>query len=415
MLSHRYEWMIGVRYLRAKRSQRFISVITGLSIGGIALGVAALIVVLAVMTGFKEELQKQILGVTSHIVVQGYGGKLTNHELAIHKIEKISGVVGVGPTVIKQVLLSARGNAVGVMLRGIDPKRDVSNLVNILEEGGIESLDELNGFGIVLGVHLAAQLGVYPGDHVTVMAPKGSVTVMGTMPRVRRFKVLSLFDSGMYEYDNTLAYVNIQDAQTLFRLNDMITTIEVLTDNPDNASSIRQTMDTTLNQRYWIRDWMQMNHNFFQALKLEKATMFVILMLVVLVAAFNIISSLIMVVMEKGKDIAILKTMGAGAGGVMAIFLINGSVIGILGTCSGVGLGLLLAFNLESTLLFIENLFGIQILSGQVYFIDHLPSVVYPSDVVWITCISLLISVLATIYPAWRASRVDPVEALRYE
>ncbi|MBF0368314.1 MAG: lipoprotein-releasing ABC transporter permease subunit [Magnetococcales bacterium] len=414
MLKERYEWFIGLRYLKAKRSQKFIGVITFLSMGGIALGVAALIVVLAVMTGFRAELQKQILGVTSHVVVQAYGGRMSGYEGVLQQVKQSDGVVGASPFILGQALLSAGGRAAGAVVRGIVPALDrgVSSLAKNIKYGDVAHIP---GFGIVLGRHLASSLGVGLRDSVTVTVPVGNVTVMGAMPRMKRFRVVGIFDSGMYEYDNTLAYIHLPDAQALFQMRDRATGVEVRAERPALAMGVAENLRTKLGESFWIRDWMQMNRNFFRALKLEKATMFVILLLVVLVAAFNIVSSLIMVVMEKGRDIAILKTMGASESGIMAIFVINGGVIGLFGTLAGLGLGLLLSFNLEAALGFIEKLFDIQILSGDVYYIDHLPSVVTFADVAWVTGLSLVISLLATLYPAWRAARVDPVDALRYE
>lgn len=414
MFFNRYEWFIGLRYLRAKRSQHFISVITFFSMGGIALGVAALIVVLAVMTGFREELQRQILGVTSHVVVRSFSGGLSDHPALLQRASQVPGVVAATPFIAGQAMLSAHGYAAGVAVRGIDPVRDkkVSDLAANLTRGRLE---QLAGFGIILGKRLALSMGLGLHDRVMVMVAAGNITPIGTLPRFKRFTVAGIFDSGMYEYDSSLAYVHIKDAQTLFRLGNNITGIEIKTPHPDSAFQVKQALVKTLGKGFWIQDWMEMNRNFFRALKLEKATMFVILFLVVVVAAFNIISSLIMVVMEKGREIAILKTMGATPGSIMTIFVINGGVIGLVGTFSGLALGLALAFNLEPVLAFIEKIFSMQILSGEVYYIDHLPSRVVTTDVVWITGISLAISLCAALYPAWRAARVDPVEALRYE
>nr|CRH04845.1 Lipoprotein releasing system, transmembrane protein, LolC/E family [Candidatus Magnetococcus massalia] len=409
-----YEWRIGLRYLRAKRSQRFISAITGLSMGGIALGVAALIVVLAVMTGFKEELQRQILGVISHVTVQSYANRMHDVEDVLRVVRSTPGVEAAAPYVLANALIYNGGQAYGIILRGVEPEqeRGVSDLHKNIWRGSVEKLPR---FGVVLGRNLARNLGTTLGEKVTIMVPQGNVTPAGTTPRFKRFRVVGIFDSGMHDYDSNLAYIHLPDAQKLMKLGKRVTGVEVKTPHADLAMGVRQELEQRLPASYLVRDWMQMNRNFFNAIKLEKATMFVILSLVVLVAAFNIISSLIMVVMEKGKDIAILKTMGAEGRSIMAIFMINGGIIGITGTLAGLGLGLALASRLEEVISWIERTFGLQILHGDVYFIDRLPAKVLTSDLVWITIISLSISLLATLYPAWRASRVDPVEALRYE
>ena len=413
-LTDRYEWLIGLRYLRAKRAQHFISVITFLSMGGIALGVAALIVVLAVMTGFREALQTQILGVTSHITIRSYYGDMNNSPKLLETVSNTPDVSGSSPYVVGQAMLQSKTRTLGITVRGIDIQREqqVSDLEKNIIQG---SLKNLPGFGIILGKQLATSLGVFPGERVTLIVATTNVTAMGTLPRMKRFRVVGVFDTGMYEYDSSLAYIHLADAQILLRMGQNITGIEVKTPQPEAAFHVRTVLQQRLGSGFWIQDWMEMNHNFFRALRLEKATMFVILFLVVLVAAFNIVSSLIMAVMEKSQEIAILKTMGASSAGIMAIFVINGGIIGVIGTLAGLILGLAMAFNLEPVLGFIEKVFGIQILSGEVYYIDHLPSKVVFSDVMWITGISLTISLFATLYPAWRAARVDPVEALRYE
>ncbi len=420
MLANRYEWLIGLRYLRAKRTQHFISVITLLSMGGIALGVAALIVVLAVMTGFRETLQNQILGVTSHITIRSFTGEVSQFSAVLQSVSTTPGVSGAAPFISSQAMVQARGRAIGVAMRGIDIQREkqVSDLEKNLTQG---SLERLAGFGIVLGKNLAANLGVSLGDSVTLLVATANVTAMGTIPRMKRFTVAGIFNSGMYEYDSALVYIHLPDAQALLRMNQTVSGIEVKTPHPESAVAIQKILEQRLaplaqtESGFWIQNWMEMNHNFFRALRLEKATMFVILFLVVVVAAFNIVSSLIMSVMEKAQEIAILKTMGATSRGIMTIFIINGGIIGLTGTFSGLLLGLTLASNLEPVLGTIEKVFGIQILSGEVYYIDHLPSKVVFSDVVWITGVSLAISLCATLYPAWRAARVDPIDTLRYE
>ncbi|MBF0159449.1 MAG: lipoprotein-releasing ABC transporter permease subunit [Magnetococcales bacterium] len=415
---YRYEWLIGIRYLRAKHTQHFMSVMTFFSTGGITIGVAALIVVLAVMTGFQDELRRQILGVTSDVVVQSVsasGMREYRHILATAR--QTPKVAAAAPFILKQAMLLSGGKANGVIVRGVLPEMEagVSALAGNLTEG---TLSGLNGFGIIIGKRLATALGVGMGDGITVVAPTGNVTAMGTLPRTKRFHVAGIFDSGMYEYDHTLAYIHLHDAQLFFRYeDDSVTGVEIRVEHPDLAFGVRSELQQRLHDlpSLMIQDWMQMNRNFFRALQIEKATMAVILSLVILVAAFNIISSLVMLVMEKGRDIAILKTMGATSRSIMTIFVVNGGITGLVGTAIGVVLGVLLAANLELVLAWIEHQFGIQILSGEVYFIDHLPAVVRTFDVIWIACSSLLISLLATLYPAWRAAQVDPVDALRYE
>ena len=414
MFKDRYEWRVGLRYLRAKRAQHFISVITFISMGGVALGVAALIVVLAVMTGFREVLQGQILGITGHVTIRSYSGDMPNVADVLDRVDPVPGVLGAAPFILGQAMLKSRERALGITLRGVDIKREkqVSDLEKNLVHG---DLNNLSGFGIILGKQLATNLGVLLGDRVTLMVATANVTAMGSLPRMKRFHVVGIFDTGMYEYDSSLAYIHLPDAQVLLRMGQTVTGLEVKTPRPEAAFQVHERLQKHLGDAFWIQNWMEMNYNFFRALRLEKVTMFVILFLVVLVAAFNIVSSLIMAVMEKNKEIAILRTMGATSGSIMAIFIINGGVIGLTGTVAGLVLGLAMAFNLEPVLGFIEDIFGIQILSGEIYFIDHLPSKVVFSDVVWITSLSLLISLFATLYPAWRASRVDPVETLRYE
>jgi lipoprotein-releasing system permease protein len=417
----RYEWFIGLRYLKAKRKQTFISIITVISIAGVMVGVMALIVVLAVMSGFEKTLKEKILGTQAHLVLlKANQGGMEGYEEATKKVEEIKGVVSAAPFIISQVMLSSESNVFGVVLKGIDPDRvgKVTELAHNLKAGRLEDLKnrrEGDLPGIILGVELAKHLSVSVNETIQVISPLGTITPMGMMPKMKRFRIKGIFYSGMYEFDNTMAYVSIESAQKFFSMGDHVTGIEIKTDNIYKVKEIGGEIRREMGLSYWTKDWMEMNRNLFSALRLEKIAMFIILILIVLVAAFNIISTLIMVVMEKNKDVAILKSMGAPPRSILKIFIIEGGVIGVVGTILGTILGLGAAFNLEMITGFVENLFGFKILSSDVYYIDKLPSQVNPIDVVLIVVTAILISLLATLYPSWRASRLDPAEALRYE
>jgi lipoprotein-releasing system permease protein len=417
----RYEWFIGLRYLKAKRKQTFISIITVISIAGVTVGVMALIVVLAVMSGFEKTLKEKILGTQAHLVLlKANQGGMEGYEEATKKVEEIKGVVSAAPFIISQVMLSSESNVFGVVLKGIDPDRvgKVTELAHNLKTGRLEDLKnrrEGDLPGIILGVELAKHLSVSVNETIQVISPLGTITPMGMMPKMKRFSIKGIFYSGMYEFDNTMAYVSIESAQKFFSMGDHVTGIEIKTDNIYKVKQIGGEIRREMGLPYWTKDWMEMNRNLFSALRLEKIAMFIILILIVLVAAFNIISTLIMVVMEKNKDVAILKSMGAPPRSILKIFIIEGGVIGVVGTILGTILGLGAAFNLEMITGFVENLFGFKILSSDVYYIDKLPSQVNPIDVVLIVVTAILISLLATLYPSWRASRLDPAEALRYE
>ena len=415
-----YEWFIGLRYLKAKRKQTFVSIITVISIAGVTVGVMTLIIVLAVMNGFEKTLKQKILGTQAHLVVLKAGQDGIDHYQEVTpKIEEVSGVVSASPFIFSQVMLSTDSGVSGVVLKGIDPNgvRKVTELGNYLRAGRLEDLErppEGDLPGILLGVELAKHLSISVGEPLQVISPLGTLTPMGLMPKMRRFHVVGLFQSGMFEYDSTLAYVSLESAQKFLNMDARVTGIEIKTDNIYGVKEIGREIRRKLGLPFWTKDWMEMNRNLFSALRLEKIAMFIILVLIVLVAAFNIIATLIMVVMEKNKDIAILKSMGATSRGILQIFVIEGLVIGVVGTALGTLLGLLAAFNLEKITGFVENLFGFKILSSDVYYIDKLPSQVNPLDVVWIVATAILISLLATLYPSWKASKLDPAEALRY-
>jgi lipoprotein-releasing system permease protein len=422
----RYEWFIGLRYLKAKRKQTFISIITVISIAGVMLGVMALIVVLSVMNGFQQTLKEKILGTQAHIVVLKASEKGMDHyEEAIQKVEGVRSVISAAPFIFSQVMLSSESGVSGVVLKGIDPDRvaRVTELARNLKAGRLEDLKgdrtkegkEKDLPGIILGVELAKHLSVTVNDPIQVISPLGTMTPMGMMPKMKRFLVKGIFYSGMYEYDNTMAYVSLESAQKFFAMEGRITGIEIKTEDIYQVKEIGREIRKTMGFPFWTKDWMEMNRNLFSALKLEKIIMFIIVVLIVLVAAFNIISTLIMVVMEKNKDVAILKSMGAPSTSILRIFVIEGGVIGFFGTILGTIAGLLIAFNLEKIIDFLENSFGFKILARDVYYIDKFPSQVNPLDVSLIVITAILISLLATLYPSWRASKLDPAEALRYE
>jgi lipoprotein-releasing system permease protein len=417
----KYEWFIGLRYLKAKRKQSFISIITFISIAGVTLGVMALIVVLAVMSGFEKTLKEKILGTQAHLVLLKAGQEGMDHyDEVVKKVEGVKGVVSAAPFISSQVMLSSESNVYGVVLLGIDPDRvaKVTELARNLKAGRLEDLkraQEGGLRGIILGVELAKHLGVSVHETVQVISPLGTMTPMGMMPKMKRFRVVGIFYSGMYEFDNTMAYLSLESAQNFFSMGAYVTGIEIKTDDIYQVKKISKEIRREVGPAFWTKDWMEMNRNLFSALRLEKIAMFIILVLIVLVAAFNIISTLIMVVMEKNKDIAILKSMGAPSKGILKIFIIEGLVVGVLGTLFGTLLGLGAAFNLEKITGFVESLFGFKILASDVYYIDKLPSQVNPLDVTLIIITTIVISLLATLYPSWKASKLDPAEALRYE
>jgi lipoprotein-releasing system permease protein len=415
----KYEWFIGLRYLKAKRKQTFISIITVISIAGVAVGVLTLIVVLAVMSGFEKTIKEKILGTQAHLVVLKASQQGMDHygEL-IKEVEQVKGVVSATPFIYTEVMLSSESNVTGGVIKGIDPDRvgKVTELAHNMKAGRLQDLKEESGSpGIILGVELAKQLGVSLNEPIQVISPLGTITPMGMMPKMKRFRVVGIFHSGMYDFDSKFAYISIDSAQKFLNMDSRVTGIEVKSNNIYQVKEIGKEIRKKLGFPFWTKDWIEMNRNLFSALKLEKIAMFILLVLIVLVAAFNIISTLIMVVMEKHKDIAVLKSMGASSMGILKIFIIEGGVIGLVGTALGTIVGLGMAFNLDKIVAFLENLFGFKILSPDVYYIEKFPSQVNPLDIALIVMTAILISLLATLYPSWRASKLDPAEALRYE
>lgn len=416
-----YELFIGLRYLKAKRKQTFISVITFISILGITVGVTALIIVLSVMTGFEENLREKILGINANVVVTELGAPMKEYKEVSSRVLQVPGVVGATPFTYNQAMISASGGVIGAVIRGLDMETtgSVTVLPEKIKEGSLEgikpSLSEGASAGIVIGTELARNIGVSVGDTVNVISPMGTMTPAGPVPRMAAFKVAGIFELGMYEYDSSMAFISIENAQSFFRMGDAVTGVEVKITDIYDAEKIADDIMMEIKGPYWTRTWMDMNRNLFSALKLEKVAMFIILALIIMVAALNIISTLIMVVMEKGKDIAILKSLGATSGGIMRIFMIEGIIIGLTGTLLGTALGVVAALNLETIVQFIETVFQFKVLPPSIYYIDKFPSKVEPVFVAVIALISIGISFLATLYPSWQASRFDPVEGLRYE
>ena len=408
-----FEYFIGRRYLRAKRKQAFISLITILSTAGIAVGVMALIVVIAVMSGFESDLKSRILGGQSHIVLMRHGGPFTEYRKILKDVKKIDGVKSATPVIYTQVMLRASSRVSGAVLRGIDPE-SAGRVIKTLDKvsfnnpkAGMGESTDNDVPGIVLGKELANNLGVSKGDTIYLISPRGMISPIGHLPAMKRFRLTGFFESGMYDYDGSFAYINIDQAQKILRMGNSVTGIEIRVDNMYNAREIAQKIVSSLGFPFWARDWMQMNQNLFTALKLEKTVMFIILTLIVLVAAFNIASTLIMMVMEKTRDIAILKAMGATDKSIKKIFVFKGMVIGTVGTILGVIFGFVLCTILKH--------YKIAELTGDIYyFTTKLPVRLEFFDVLIIVSAALVICFFATIYPARQASRLDPVEAIRY-
>jgi len=412
-----YELAVGLRYTRARRGSgrnTFISFIALTSMAGIALGVAALIVVLSVMNGFQEELRNRILSVASHIEVRGVPVLADDGEVAKRALANPR-VKAAAPYVLGQAMLSAGSANRGALIRGIDPAREgaVADIGRHMRAGSLDALAP-GAFGIVLGAELARAMGVRVGEPVVVITPQGTITAAGTLPRLKSFKVVGVFEVGMYEFDSGLALINLDDAKKLYRL-DGVSGVRLKLDDLYAAPAVARELAGRLNVAADVRDWTMSHANFFRAVQIEKRVMFIILTLIIAVAAFNIVSAQVMTVTDKQADIAILRTLGAAPSSIMAIFMIQGALIGMIGTLIGVGGGVLLALNVGTVLPAIERMFSIQFLDKTVYYISELPSDLQRGDVVTIAAIALGLALLATIYPAWRAAKVNPAEALRYE
>jgi lipoprotein-releasing system permease protein len=411
-----FEWLIGLRYTRAKRRNRFVSFISATSIIGITLGVTALIVVISVMNGFQDELRHRILGMTAHATISENGQALQDWRSLAKKVQNEPDVMASAPYVQAEAMLSAQPNVSGAIIRGIEPKYEdaVTDIGKHMVAGSLSDLKP-GGFGIVLGEALAQSLGVAVGDKLMLITANVAVTPVGGLLRQRQFTVVGIFKVGMYEYDRGSAFIDLKDAQALFRMGDGVTGLRLKLDDMFRAPWVARDLNLKLGNPYWTTDWTQANGNFFRAVQTERTVMFIILSLIVAVAAFNIVSTLVMVVTDKRGDIAILRTLGASPSSIMRIFLISGTVIGLIGTLIGVGFGVLIASNVETIVPWIEHLTGTQFMPADVYYISEVPSRLDWNDVWHVGLMAFGLSFLATIYPAWSASRVQPAEALRYE
>ena len=418
-----YEIFVGLRYLRAKRRTRTISLNTFISITGITLGVAALIGTLGIMTGFKEDMQAKILGTTSHVVVQTRGQQtMAGYSDLIQQVEEVPGVVAATPYIFQQVLLTSKTSVRGVVLRGIDPNKEpeVTEMTKNVTSGTVQDLvvqrqpkpapadtstQTDRKPGIIVGKELAMRLRVVVGDRINVVSPVGPISALGMTPKIRPFQVVGLFESGMYEYDSSLAYISLEEAQRFFSLGKTATGLEVKVEDVFTADAVANRIAARLGTGYMARDWMLLNRNLFSALRLEKTMMFLLLVLITLVASFNIVGTLTMIVNEKQREIAILKAMGATPQAIMRIFMLNGLVIGLTGTAIGIPLGYTFLYLIENYWTFDQT----------VYFISHIPVHVKALDVILVSCSAILISFAATLYPSWQAAKLAPVSALRYE
>ncbi|HWH49749.1 MAG TPA: lipoprotein-releasing ABC transporter permease subunit [Burkholderiales bacterium] len=411
-----YELFVGLRYTRAKRRNHFISFISITSMLGVALGVAALIVVLSVMNGFQKELRTRILGVASHVQIVGLDGHLSDWRKTAAEVQRHPEVVAAAPYITAQGLISHHGTVQGTLVRGIMPGEE-ARVADVGEHMRSGSMDDLRPgrFGIVLGIDLAMSVSARVGDKIVLIAPQGQVTPAGILPRLKQFEVVGIFEVDMAEYDAGLAFMHLEDAQKLYRLDDKVSGVRLKLHDLFKAPLVARDLTRTLSGDVYVTDWTRSHANFFRAVQIEKRVMFIILVLIVAVAAFNIVSTLVMAVTDKRSDIAILRTLGAAPVEIMQIFIIQGALIGLVGMIAGVVGGVLLAANIEVVIPAIERTLGIQFLAKDVYYISDLPSDLHLRDVVLIGLTSLGLSLLATIYPSLRASRVNPAEALRYE
>lgn len=409
-----FERLVAWRYLRAKRSEGFISLITWFSLLGIALGVATLIIVMSVMNGFRGELLGRVMGLNGHMNIYAQEGPIPDYDAVAAKARAVPGITFAAPLIEAQALLTTDGTASGAMVRGLRPADFTSRkIINTHISGG-----DLQNFGpgqIVIGRRMAERLHIAIGQEVTLLSPRGAQTAFGIMPRSKNYQVAATFDVGMYEYDNGFIFMDLTDAQAFFRLPDKVTAIELMIENPVNVDQFTKPVQDAVGPDWRVQNWQQTNSSFFTALEVERNVMFIILSLIIMVAAFNIISGLIMLVKDKTADIAVLRTMGASQGSIMRIFFMSGAVIGVAGTILGLIIGVAFAMNIENIRQFIQHIVGRDLFSAEIYFLTQLPAKVDAGEVTQIVLMALGLSFVATLYPAWRAAKTDPVEALRYE
>jgi len=410
-----FERMVAMRYLRARRKEGFISVIAGFSLLGIALGVATLIIVMSVMNGFRHELLGRILGLNGHLTMEAYQGPLPDYARLTDELRKLPMVKMADPMVQGQAMVTVKDRAIGAVVRGMRPEdiKARAIIANNIKEG---SLDRFHGEDVVIiGRRMAEGLGVGVGDQITLISPQSTATLIGLIPRIKVYDVVGIFEVGMSEYDSSFVFMPLEAAQLYFKMPGAASDIEITVDDPDRITAAVDAIQAKIGTNYRFVDWQQANSSFFGAIQVERNVMFLILTLIIVVAAFNIISGQIMLVKDKGRDIAILRTMGATRGMIMRIFLLSGASIGVLGTALGFGIGLAFADNIESIRQWLQGLLHTRLFPEEIYFLSQLPAIVDPGEVTTVVVMSLTLSLLATLYPSWRAARLDPVEALRYE
>jgi len=409
-----FERMVAFRYLRARRQEGFVSVIAIFSLLGIALGVATLIIVMSVMNGFRADLLGRILGLNGHLGVYAQAGPLDDFDAAATKVSELPGITGVTPLIEGQVMASSEAGAAGALVRGIRPD-DLRQRPLVADHIVQGSLSDFDDDGVAVGDRLARRLGVAVGSAITIISPQGTATAFGTMPRIKTYHVVALFDVGMYEYDNSFVFVPLDAAQLFFRLTNAVTSLEVFVADPDRVREDRRLIAAALGGHVRIVDWQQANSSLFNAVEIERNVMFLILTLIIVVAAFNIISSMIMMVKDKGRDIAILRTMGASRAAILRIFVLSGASIGVVGTVAGLLLGIVFTRNIEAIRQGLQKVIGTDLFAAEIYFFTRIPARIDSGEVAAVVFMALALSFLATLYPSWRAARLDPVEALRYE